>query len=123
MMSKASRIAKTGRELFKPFDRDRSVAAERVEELDTRRSFDLSLNGDITFVLGEQSKLRFDGFVIRTRRTDTEQTIGLERPEDDEGDPVFDGASNRRDLEVAKEPFRQLNFGLSGFTKASSATA
>ena len=66
--------SENGLDLFKPFDRDDSVAVERTEELDTRRSFDLSLNGDITFVLGEQSKLRFDGFLIRTRRTDTEQT-------------------------------------------------
>ena len=104
----------TGLELFRPFDRDGSIAAERVEELDTRRSFDLSLNGDITFLLGEQSKLRFDGFLIRTRRTDTEQTIALERPEDDEGDPVFDEGFDIDALELAKEPFKQMNFGLSG---------
>jgi outer membrane cobalamin receptor len=78
-----------GLDLFRPFDRNGSIAVERQEELDTRRSFDLSLNGDITFQLGEQSKMRFDGFYIRTRRTDTEQTINLERPEDDEADIVF----------------------------------
>jgi len=104
----------TGLELFRPFDRDGSIALERTEELDTRRSFDLSLNGDITFVLGSQSKLRFDGFLIRTRRTDTEQTIGLERPEDVNEDPVFDQGWDIDALEVGKEPFRQLNFGLSG---------
>lgn len=104
----------SGLELFRPFDRDNSIAVERTEELDTRRSFDLSLNGDITFVLGEQSKLRFDAFVIRTRRTDTEQTISLERPEDDEGDPVFDEGFDIDALEVAKEPFKQLNYGVSG---------
>ena len=74
-------------------------------------------------MLGEQSKVRFDGFLIRTRRTDTEQTIGLERPEDDEGDPVFDEGFDIDALEVGKEPFKQLNYGLSGFTKASSVTA
>ena len=62
----------------------------------------------------EQSKVRFDGFLIRTRRTDTEQTIGLERPEDDEGDPVFDEGFDIDALEVGKEPFKQLNYGLSG---------
>lgn len=106
--------SENGLDLFKPFDRDGSVAVERTEELDTRRSFDLSLNGDITFVLGEQSKLRFDGFLIRTRRTDTEQTLGLERPEDDDEDPVFDEGWEIDATEVAKEPWRQLNFGLSG---------
>ena len=103
----------TGKDLFRPFDRDGSIAAERTEELDTRRSFDLSFNGDLTFVLGEQSKLRFDAFLIRTRRTDTEQTISLERPEDDEEEPIFDEGWEIDALEVGKEPFRQLNYGLS----------
>lgn len=104
----------TGLELFRPFDRDNSIAVERTEELDTRRSFDLSFNGDITFVLGEQSKLRFDAFLIRTRRTDTEQTLELERPEDDEGDPIFDEGFDIDTTQVAKEPFHQLNYGISG---------
>ena len=104
----------TGLELFRPFDRDGSIAVERTEELDTRRSFDLSFNGDITFALGEQSKLRFDGFLIRTKRTDTEQTIGLERPEDEDEDPVFDEGWEIDALEVSDEPFKQLNYGLSG---------
>jgi outer membrane receptor protein involved in Fe transport len=103
-----------GLDLFRPFDRNGSIAVERQEELDTRRSFDLSLNGDITFQIGEQSKMRFDGFYIRTRRTDTEQTINLERPEDDEGDIVFDEGWDIDSLEISKEPHRESNFGLSG---------
>jgi outer membrane receptor protein involved in Fe transport len=108
----------TGREFFEPHDRDSSIAVERQEELDTRRSFDLSLNGDITFEIGEQSKLRFDGFYIRTRRTDTEQTINLERPENDDEDPVFDEGWDIDSLEISKEPHRQANFGLSGLYEA-----
>jgi outer membrane receptor protein involved in Fe transport len=108
----------TGVDLFRPFDRDGSIAVERSEELDTRRSFDLSLNGDITFQIGEQSKLRFDGFFIRTRRTDTEQTINLERPEDDEGDIILDEGWDIDSLEVGKEPFKQFNYGLSGLYEA-----
>jgi outer membrane receptor protein involved in Fe transport len=96
----------TGVDLFRPFDRAGSIAPERVEELDTRRSFDLSFNGDVTFAVGADSKLRFDGFFIRTRRTDTEQTLALER--DDIEDPFEVDA-----IEVSKEPFRQENFGLS----------
>ncbi len=96
----------TGLELFRPFDRDGSIAIERAEELDTRRSFDLSFNGDVTFQLGPQSKLRFDAFYIRTKRTDTEQTLELERDEpDDEWE--IDA------IQVAEEPWRQNNFGLS----------
>ncbi|MCL6740789.1 TonB-dependent receptor [Sphingomonas sp. RB56-2] len=106
--------SENGLDLFRPFDRDGSIAVERTEELDTRRSFDLSLNGDITFLLGEQSKLRFDGFLIRTRRTDTEQTLELERPEDDEEDPILDEGWEIDSTQVAKEPFKQLNYGLSG---------
>ena len=104
----------TGLDLFRPFDRDGSVAVERSEELDTRRSFDLSLNGDVTFQVGPQSKLRFDGFYIRTRRTDTEQTINLERPEDEEEEIVLDEGWDIDSLEISKEPFKQANFGLSG---------
>ena len=108
----------TGLDLFEPFNRDAAVAVERSEELDTRRSFDLSLNGDITFEVGPQSKLRFDGFYIRTRRTDTEQTINLERPEDEDEEIVLDEGWDIDSLEVGKEPFKQANFGLSGLYEA-----
>jgi outer membrane receptor protein involved in Fe transport len=101
----------TGLDLFRPFDRDGSIAVERREELDTRRSFDLSLNGDITFEVGAQSKLRFDGFFIRTRRTDTEQQINLERDEVDDPYEIDD-------VQLSKEPFKQENFGLSGLYEA-----
>ena len=101
----------TGLDLFRPFDRDGSIAVERREELDTRRSFDLSLNGDITFEVGDQSKLRFDGFFIRTRRTDTEQQINLERDEVDDPYEIDD-------VQLSKEPFKQENFGLSGLYEA-----
>jgi outer membrane receptor protein involved in Fe transport len=101
----------SGVDLFEPFDRDASIAMERSEELDTRRSFDLSFNGDLTFQLGDQSKLRFDGFYIRTRRTDTEQTLDLERDE-------FDDPYEIDAIELAKEPFKQDNFGLSGLYEA-----
>jgi len=107
-----------GLDLFRPFDRDAAIAVERSEELDTRRSFDLSLNGDITFELGPQSKLRLDGFFIRTRRTDTEQTINLERPEDDEEEIILDEGWDIDSLEISKEPFKQANFGLSGLYEA-----
>lgn len=102
----------TGLELFRPFDRAGSIAVGRVEELDTRRSFDLSLNSDVTFKLGESGKLRFDGFFIRTRRTDTEQTLELELPEDDDTGEL--GEDFEIDaIQLAKEPFKQENFGLS----------
>ena len=101
----------TGIDLFRPFDRDGSIAMERREEMDTRRSFDLSLNGDITFQVGAQGKLRFDGFFIRTRRTDTEQQINLERDE-------FDDPWEIDDVQLSKEPFKQANFGLSGLYEA-----
>lgn len=96
----------TGLELFRPFDRAGSIAPERVEELDTRRSFDLSLNADITFKVGDDDQLRFDGFFIRTRRRDIEETLAFER--DDIEDPFeFDA------IERSVEPFRQENFGIS----------
>ncbi|HET9811374.1 MAG TPA: TonB-dependent receptor [Sphingomicrobium sp.] len=103
-----------GLDLFRPFDREGSLAVERQEEQDTRRSFDLSFNGDITFQVGAQSRLRFDGFYIRTRRHDLEQTINLERPEDEEGDIIFDEGYDIDALEISKEPHKQDNFGLSG---------
>jgi outer membrane receptor for ferrienterochelin and colicins len=103
----------TGVELFRPFDRDGSIAPERVEELDTRRSFDLSLNSDITFQLGDKGKLRFDAFFIRTRRKDTEQTLALEREDEDENG-VLDEPFEIDAIERSDEPFKQENFGVSG---------
>lgn len=96
----------TGLELFRPFDRDGSIGIERTEELDTRRSFDFSVNADATFQLAPDHQLRFDGFFIRTRRRDTELTLALERDAVD--DPYEIDA-----IELSREPFRQENFGLS----------
>lgn len=105
--------SETGEDLFKPFDRQGSTATERVEELDTRRSFDLSLNADVTFKLGGENSLRFDGFFIRTRRTDTEQTLVFVRPEDDDEDPIYSEPFEFDDIELAKDRFKQENFGVS----------
>ena len=96
----------TGLELFRPFDRAGSIGIERTEELDTRRSFDFSVNADATFQLAPDHQLRFDGFFIRTRRRDTELTLALERDEVD--DPYEIDA-----IELSREPFRQENFGIS----------
>jgi outer membrane receptor protein involved in Fe transport len=60
-----------------------------------------------------------EGFIIRTRRTDTEQTLNLERPADDEGDIILDEGWDIDSIEVSKEPFKQANFGLSGLYEAS----
>lgn len=102
-----------GLDLFRPFDIANSVAVERVEETDTRRSFDLSLNGDITFQVGDTGKISVDGFFIRTRRTDTENTLIYERPEDDEGELDFSQPLEISDIELASERFKQENFGTS----------
>ena len=106
--------SETGRELFRPFDRDGSIAVERTEELDTRRSFDFSVNADATFRLAPDQQLRFDGFFIRTRRRDTELTLALER--DDVEDPYEIDA-----IELSREPFRQENFGLSALYEGTIA--
>ena len=104
----------TGLELFRPFDRPGSIAIERTEELDTRRSFDLSVNADATFRFSPEHQLRFDGFFIRTRRRDTELTLALERDEVD--DPFEIDA-----IEISREPFRQENFGLSALYEGTLA--
>lgn len=96
----------TGLDLFKPFDRAGSIAVEREEQLDTRRSFDLSFNGDVTFRLSPDHQVRVDGFYIRTRRHDTEHSFALERDEPD--DPYeFD------EVKISREPHQQDNFGVS----------
>ena len=104
----------TGLELFNPFDRDASIAPERVEESDTRRSFDFSINADATFRLAPEHQLRFDGFFIRTRRRDTELTLALER-DDIEDEFEIDA------IEISEEPFRQENFGLSALYEGTIA--
>lgn len=102
-----------GTDLVRFFDRDESIATERVEELDTRRSFDLSLNADVTFQIGEDSQLRFDGFYIRTRRTDTEETLAFAREEDEDENPIYSEPFEFDDIELAKDRFKQENFGIS----------
>ncbi len=63
-----------GRSLQSWDDRSKSRAIEREEQADVRESKDLSFNGDVTWLLSEQSSLRFDAFALQTRRTEYEDT-------------------------------------------------
>lgn len=98
--------SETGLDLFRPFDRAGSIGVEREEQTDTRRSFDLSLNSDVTFNLSPENELRLNGFFIRTRRHDIEHTLKLER--DAPSDPW-----EIDEIGSSPEPHKQENFGLS----------
>jgi outer membrane cobalamin receptor len=98
--------SETGLDLFRPFDRAGSIGVEREEQTDTRRSFDLSLNSDVTFNLSPENELRLSGFFIRTRRHDIEHTLKLERDTPDDPWEIDEIGSS-------PEPHKQENFGLS----------
>jgi outer membrane receptor protein involved in Fe transport len=63
-----------GRSLQSWDDINRSRAAGREEQGDTRESKDLSFNGDVTWRISDLSTLRFDAFAIQTRRQEYEDT-------------------------------------------------
>ncbi|WP_417465209.1 TonB-dependent receptor plug domain-containing protein [Kordiimonas sp.] len=93
-----------GRELFAPDDFNASVADGRAVQLDSRENLDLSLNADVTFKVGDDGELRFDGFYIDTNRDEREDTTEWER---DDGELVGDKVASQ-DTEI-----RQENFGFS----------
>jgi outer membrane receptor for ferrienterochelin and colicins len=98
-----------GRSLVRFDDPDQSVAVERVEEDDFRDTRDLSFNGDVTFKLSDDSSLRFDTFVLSTRRKEHQDTLIVEG-DGSVGGLDFDDA----ELEFQDAVFEQDSIGLGG---------
>jgi len=97
----------SGRSLVEFDDRANSVAIERVEEQDSRDSRDLSFNGDLTLLLSDDSKLRFDAFALSTRRDEHQDTVIYEGDGSVGGLELDDG-----ELEFQDADFDQDSYGL-----------
>ena len=98
-----------GRGLVKFFDPEKSVAVERVQEEDSRRSTDLSFNGDVTFKLSENTTLRVDGYYLSTRRDESQDTFVYEGDGSVGGIDFDDGEHESQEAD-----FDQDNYGLAG---------
>lgn len=78
----------SGNGLVKFFDPANSVAVERVQEEDSRRSTDLSFNGDVTWKPNETTSLRMDAFFLSTNRKEHQDTF------------IFEGDGSRGGLDL-----------------------
>lgn len=98
-----------GRNLEQWDDPANSVAVERVEEDDVRDTQDLSLNGDVTFNLDDDTSLRFDAFYLSTERDEHQDTTIIEG-DGSVGGLEFDDA----ELEFQDADFDQTSGGIAG---------
>ena len=85
-----------------------SSAVERVEEMDSRDTRDLSFNGDVTWNLTDDSTLRIDGFMLTTKRDEHQDTWIYE------GDGSVGGLDlDNPELEFQDADFNQDSYGFS----------
>ena len=97
-----------GRRLAHFDDPAASSAVERVEEQDSRDSRDLSFNGDVTWLISEDSSLRVDAYALSTKRKEHQDTQIYE------GDGSIGGLDmDNPELEFQDADFRQDSFGVS----------
>lgn len=97
-----------GRSLQRWDHPDQSVAIERVEEMDSRDTRDLSFNGDVTWRISDDSTLRIDGFMLTTSRDEHQDTWIYE------GDGSVGGLDlDNPELEFQDADFNQDSYGFS----------
>ena len=72
-----------GLEIFSPDDISKSKASEYSTELDQRKNLDIAFNTDVSFQIGDEGRLRLEGFYVRTDRTEREDTELFEVDDDD----------------------------------------
>ena len=90
------------------YNPSQSAAVERVEEEDSRRSTDLSFNGDLTWRPSDKTSLRFDAFYLSTRRKEHQATFIFE------GDGSVGGLDLGNPEEESEDSdFNQDSYGLS----------
>lgn len=103
-----------GRGLQRWDDPEESVAVERVEEMDSRDSRDVSFNGDVTWNIDPASTLRFDAFYLSTARDEHQDTVVYE------GDGSVGGLDLANpELEFQDADFNQDSWGISGLYERS----
>lgn len=97
-----------GRSLAHFDDPAASSAVERTEEQDSRDSRDISFNGDVTWMISDDSSLRLDAFALTTERKEHQDTRIYE------GDGSVGGLDmDNPELEFQDADFRQDSFGVS----------
>lgn len=97
-----------GRSLQRWDNPSQSSAVERVEEMDSRDTRDLSFNGDVTWRLTDDSTLRVDGFLLTTKRDEHQDTWIYE------GDGSVGGLDlDNPELEFQDADFNQDSYGFS----------
>lgn len=97
-----------GRGLQRWDNPSQSSAVERVEEMDSRDTRDLSFNGDVTWRLSDDSTLRVDGFLLTTKRDEHQDTWIYE------GDGSVGGLDlANAELEFQDADFNQDSYGFS----------
>ena len=97
-----------GRGLERWDNPSQSSAVERVEEMDSRDTRDLSFNGDVTWNLTDDSTLRIDGFMLTTKRDEHQDTWIYE------GDGSVGGLDmDNPELEFQDADFNQDSYGFS----------
>src|SRR3546814_132533 len=89
-----------------------SSAVERTEEQDSRDSRDVSFNGDVTWLISDDTSLRVDAFALTTKRKEHQDTRVYE------GDGSVGGLDmDNPELEFQDADFRQDSFGVSTLFK------
>lgn len=90
-------------------NRGASQAVGRTEEEDSRRSTDLSFNGDVTWRPNDDTSVRVDAFYLRTKRREHQDTTEYE------GDGSVGGVDydNPDALESQDADMRQDSYGMS----------
>lgn len=108
-----------GTDLFQPdnfsFPGPSTLAVEHQDQIDTRDSTDMSFNGDLTFALAPNHRLRLDAFVLSTERTETEsgrvyaREDGTATANDDVSDEVWELDA----IESQRQNIEQMSYGIS----------
>lgn len=97
-----------GRNLQRWDNPEQSSAIERVEEMDSRDTRDVSFNGDVTWRISDDSTLRVDGFLLTTSRDEHQDTWIYE------GDGSVGGLDlDNPELEFQDADFNQDSYGFS----------
>jgi outer membrane receptor for ferrienterochelin and colicins len=97
-----------GSGLVQFFNPSKSQAVERVEEEDSRRSTDLSFNGDLIWRPRDGTMIRVDGFFLSTRREEQQDTFIYE------GDGTVGGLDlGNPEYETQEADFNQDSYGAS----------
>jgi len=114
-----------GTAMFRPddfnFGAPSTAAVEHQDQIDTRESLDMSFNGDLTFQMTPNQRVRLDAFYLSTERDETEDTVNYFRADDSGDDPgtgndngdVSDDPWDINETENQAQTIEQDSYGVS----------